>query len=69
MERQRYRSLMKLSIGIPQKIEGWMVRGLVHELGDEYELAATDMTRAIELNSLEPHLYYSRGRYSLPFGR
>ena len=52
----------------PLKIEGWMVRGLVHELGDEYELAARDITRAIELNSLEPHLYYSRGRYFFYLG-
>ncbi len=52
----------------PHKIDGWMVRGFVHELEDEYESAAADMTRAIELNSLEPHLYYSRGRYFFHLG-
>jgi tetratricopeptide (TPR) repeat protein len=47
----------------PGEIEGWLVRALVHELDDEYEAAIADMTRAIELNSVEPHLYYNRGRY------
>ncbi len=48
----------------PDEMEIWMLRGYLHELKEEYEQAKADLTRAIELNGLEPHLFYSRGRFA-----
>jgi tetratricopeptide (TPR) repeat protein len=45
------------------EMEAWLLRGYLHELSQDYVNAADDLTRAIELNSKEPHLYYTLGRY------
>jgi tetratricopeptide (TPR) repeat protein len=52
----------------PDLLEVWMLRGYLHELNKEYEQAKADITRAIELNELEPHLFYSRGRFAYQLG-
>jgi tetratricopeptide (TPR) repeat protein len=52
----------------PDDMRVWMLRGYLHELNEEYEQAKTDLTQAIGMNSLEPHLYYSRGRFSYQLG-
>ena len=52
----------------PDDIRVWMLRGYLHELNEEYEQAKADLTLAIRINSLEPHLYYSRGRFSYQLG-
>ena len=44
------------------KIETWILRGYLYELSEDYMKAVDDLTRGIELNSREPHLYYTRGR-------
>ena len=53
----------------PDQIEVWMLQGYLHELNEEYEQAKADITRAIELNELEPHLFYSRGRLLYQLGK
>lgn len=52
----------------PNEMRVWMLRGYLHELIEEYGQAKTDLTRAIELNNLEPHLFYSRGRFAYQLG-
>jgi|SRR5271163_2297975 len=47
----------------PKEMEAWLLQGYLHELEDDYPKAVADLTRAMELNPSEPHLYYSRGRY------
>jgi tetratricopeptide (TPR) repeat protein len=47
----------------PDEMEAWLLRGYLHELSEDYVVAAADLTVAIELKAKEPHLYYSRGRY------
>jgi tetratricopeptide (TPR) repeat protein len=54
----------ELVIQHPNEMRVWMLQGYLHELNEEYEQAKADLTRAIELNGLEPHLYYSRGRFA-----
>jgi tetratricopeptide (TPR) repeat protein len=51
----------------PDEMESWLLQGYLHELLQEYEAGAEDLTRAIEINDKEPHLYYSRGRYRFQF--
>ncbi len=58
----------ELLIEYPDRIEVWMLHGYLHELNEEYEQAKGDITRAIELNNLEPHLFYSRGRFAYQLG-
>lgn len=48
----------------PDEMEIWTLRGYLHELNEEFVQAKADLTRAIELNRLEPHLFYSRGRFA-----
>ncbi len=52
----------------PNEMRVWMLRGYLHELNEEYGQAKIDLTRAIELNNLEPHLFYSRGRFAYQLG-
>jgi len=47
----------------PNEMDVWLLRSYLHELEEDYVEATTDLSRAIELNSMEPHLYYNRGRY------
>jgi tetratricopeptide (TPR) repeat protein len=45
----------------PNDLKVWLLRGYLHELKDDYPAAVADLTRAIEVNSLEPHLFLTRG--------
>jgi len=47
----------------PNEMKVWILRGYLHELSDDYDEAVVDLTRAIEINPMEPRLFYSRGRY------
>jgi tetratricopeptide (TPR) repeat protein len=52
----------------PEAMQVWLLRGYLHERTDNHVAAAADLTRAIELNSGEPHLFYTRGRYRFQLG-
>jgi tetratricopeptide (TPR) repeat protein len=41
----------------------WALRGHIHALNSEYIEAASDLTRAININPTEIYYFYSRGRY------
>jgi len=45
------------------KAQAWLLRGHLHALGKDYAGASADLTRAIEINALEPHFFLSRGKY------
>jgi tetratricopeptide (TPR) repeat protein len=46
----------------PEEMRVWLLRGYLHESTDNHAGAVADLTHAIELNSNEPHLFYTRGR-------
>jgi tetratricopeptide (TPR) repeat protein len=50
------------------EIRVWLLRGFLYELADNHVAAAADLTNAITLNSCEPHLYFTRGRYRFQLG-
>jgi predicted Zn-dependent protease len=52
----------------PNSMQVWLLRGHLHERTDNHIAAATDLTRAIELESGEPHLFYTRGRMRFQLG-
>jgi tetratricopeptide (TPR) repeat protein len=52
----------------PNEMRVWLLRGYLHSLTGEYSAATADLSRAIELNSMEPHLFYSRGTYLFQMG-
>ncbi|WP_041586023.1 tetratricopeptide repeat protein [Terriglobus saanensis] len=52
----------------PEDMEVWLLRSYLHELNVNYSEAKGDLSRAIELNGFEPHLFYSRGRCSYHLG-
>lgn len=52
----------------PQEMKVWLLLGYLNELENNYIAACANLTRAIELNSMEPHLFYSRGRYQFQMG-
>jgi tetratricopeptide (TPR) repeat protein len=39
----------------------WLLRGHLHALNRNFTDAVVDLTRAIEINSKEPHLFFTRG--------
>ena len=53
---------------LPQEMKAWLLRGYLNELDNNWIEACANLTRAIELNSLEPHLFYTRGRYQFQTG-
>jgi tetratricopeptide (TPR) repeat protein len=52
----------------PDAIQVWLLRGYLHERTENHIAAAADLTRAIELESGEPHLFYTRGRSRFQLG-
>jgi tetratricopeptide (TPR) repeat protein len=52
----------------PEEMEAWLLRGYLYERQGNHALAAADLTCAIDLNSSEPHLFYSRGRFRFQLG-
>jgi tetratricopeptide (TPR) repeat protein len=49
----------------PDEMEVWALRAYLYARRQKYEQAIADLTRAIEINSLEPFLFHDRGRYEL----
>ena len=47
----------------PGEMQLWLLRGYLNERVGNHAAAADNLTRAIELTSLEPHLFFTRGRY------
>jgi tetratricopeptide (TPR) repeat protein len=52
----------------PNEIKAWSLRAYLHERNENYTEAVADLTRAIDINALEPHFLYSRGRYYFGLG-
>lgn len=53
----------------PDEIKAWSLRGYLYALNHEYEKAAADLTRVIEINAADPYHFYSRGRYRFALGQ
>jgi tetratricopeptide (TPR) repeat protein len=47
----------------PNEMEVWSLRAYLHASKHNYERAVADLTRAIAINSMEPVLFWNRGRY------
>lgn len=45
----------------PDEMRVWLLRSHLHNLDENYKDAIGDLTRAIEINPMEPHLFYTRG--------
>lgn len=45
----------------PESMDVWSLRAYLHGRSGNYSEAIADLTRAIEINPLEPHLFYDRG--------
>jgi tetratricopeptide (TPR) repeat protein len=52
----------------PNEMKVWLLRGYLHELGNDYTGAVADLTRAIEINAMEPHLFFTRGANRFALG-
>lgn len=55
----------KLLEEYPDEMEVWRLRAYLYGRDENYSNATSDLTRAIEINSQEPVLFFDRGRYSL----
>ena len=53
----------------PDEMEVWALRAYLYARRQKYEQAIDDLTRAIEINPLEPFLFHDRGRYELAVGK
>ena len=49
-------------------IRVWLLHAHLHALSRNYIDAVADMSRAIEINVLEPHLFFTRGTYRFALG-
>jgi tetratricopeptide (TPR) repeat protein len=47
----------------PVEMKVWSLRAYLHAGNSNYEQAIADLTRAIAINSMEPVLFWDRGRY------
>jgi tetratricopeptide (TPR) repeat protein len=47
----------------PNEMKPWSLRAYLHAGKHDYEQATADLTRAIAINSMEPKLFWDRGRY------
>jgi tetratricopeptide (TPR) repeat protein len=47
----------------PNEMKAWSLRSYLHAGRRNYEQAIADVTRAIAINSMEPKLFWDRGRY------
>ncbi len=46
-----------------EDIRVWVLRGYVNESVNDHAAAVSDLNRALDLTSDEPHLFFTRGRY------
>jgi tetratricopeptide (TPR) repeat protein len=53
----------------PDEMDSWSLRAYLHAGGGNYELATADLTLAIAINSMEPVLFWHRGRYESRQGK
>ena len=53
----------------PNEMEAWSLRGHLHARNHNYLEAIANVTRAIDVNLLEPSLFFDRGRYELALGK
>jgi len=49
----------------PCEIRAWLMRAYVERLMGNHEAAIADMSNAININQLEPDLFFNRGRYRM----
>jgi tetratricopeptide (TPR) repeat protein len=47
----------------PDSVKTWLLRGYLFELANELTPAIADISKAIQLDATEPHLFYNRGRF------
>ncbi len=52
----------------PNEIKAWSLHGHIYAQARDFAQATTDLTRAIEINAMEPSLFFDRGRYELEQG-
>jgi tetratricopeptide (TPR) repeat protein len=53
----------------PNEMEAWSLRAYLHARNHNYQEVVADVTRAIDVNALEPSLFFYRGRYDLVLGK
>jgi tetratricopeptide (TPR) repeat protein len=59
---------LTLVMDYPRRVEAWLLRAYLHELNGNFEEAESDLTRAMTINALEPHIPYTRGRMRYAIG-
>lgn len=52
----------------PNEMKVWSLRAHLHALNHHYSEAVADLTRAIEINNMEPDFFFNRGSYSFRLG-
>ncbi len=52
----------------PNEMEAWSLLGHLHARNHNYQEAIANIARAIDVNPLEPSLFFDRGRYELALG-
>jgi tetratricopeptide (TPR) repeat protein len=55
----------KLIAQHPEEMKVWSLRSYIHARKRDCQTAVEDVSRAIEINSMEPALFFDRGRYHL----
>ena len=45
----------------PNEVRVWSLRGYLHGRNSNHIEAVSDLTRAIDINSVDPYLFFSRG--------
>jgi tetratricopeptide (TPR) repeat protein len=53
----------------PNEMKVWSLRAYLYTFKNDFELAVADLTRAIDINDMEPVLLFDRGRYESRVGR
>jgi tetratricopeptide (TPR) repeat protein len=48
----------------PTEIRTWLLRAHLYNLNENHKEAIADLTHAININDMEPHLFYTRGTCS-----
>jgi tetratricopeptide (TPR) repeat protein len=53
----------------PNEMKVWSSRAYLYGCKNDFELAVADLTRAIDINGMEPVLFFDRGSYQSRVGR
>jgi Flp pilus assembly protein TadD len=51
----------KLVADYPGKTQVWLLRSFLYELQEDFDEAESDLTRAVQVNGLEPHVFTPEG--------